>query len=177
MKCSSVFGSNNSDSFVLKNAIFGEIRDHSLRTTLFQEKNFYESSEIVSTLCKKAFARTPVKCFSLLGSNYSDSLVFGNAASGEMKDHSFRTTPFQRKICIGSFELVSTLYKKSSFKSTMQCFSLYGSNNTDSAVFRNAAFGEIKDHSLRKKPIQKKNGIKVLGICLPYVKRYFQEHQ
>ena len=59
----------------------------------------------------------------------------------------------------------------------MQCFSLYGSNNTDSAVFRNAAFGEIKDHSLRKKPIQKKNDIKVLGICLPYVKRYFQEHQ
>ena len=156
VKCSSVFGSNNSDSFLFENAAFGEIRDYSLRTTLFQEKKFYGSFEIVSTLCKKVFARTPVKGFSLLGSNYSDYLVFGNAASGEMKDHSLRTIPFQRKICIGSFELVSTLYKKVVLKAPVQCFSLYGSNKIDSAVFRNAAFGEIKDHSLRKKPIKKK---------------------
>ena len=156
MKCSSVFGSNNSDSFLFENAAFGEIRDYSLRTTLFQEKKFYGSFEIVSTLCKKVFARTPVKGFSLLGSNYSDYLVFGNAASGEMKDHSLRTIPFQRKICIGSFELASTLYKKVVLKAPVQCFSLYGSNKIDSTVFRNAAFGEIKDHSLRKKPIKKK---------------------
>ena len=38
----------------------------------------------------------------------------------------------------------------------MKYFSLYGPNNSDSIVFRNAAFGEIKDHSLRTTPFQKK---------------------
>ena len=78
-----------------------------------------------------------------------------------MTDHSLRTIPFQRKICVGSFELVSTLHKKVVLKAPVQCFSLYRSNASDSAVFRNAAFGEINDHSLKRTPFQKKFVLKV----------------
>ena len=51
-------------------------------------------------------------------------------------------------------------------------------NNSDSVVFENANFGEIKDQSLRTTPIQKKRiEGEVLGMCLPCVKMYFQENQ
>ena len=43
MKCFSLYGLNNSDSIVFVNVAFGEIKDHSLRTTLLQEKEFYGS--------------------------------------------------------------------------------------------------------------------------------------
>ena len=59
----------------------------------------------------------------------------------------------------------------------MKWFSLYRSNNSDSVVFGNATFREIKDHSFRTTPFQKKISIKVLGLCLHYAKRYFQEYQ
>ena len=60
----------------------------------------------------------------------------------------------------------------------MKSFSLRGSNNSDSVVFGYADIAEIKDHSFRMTPFQKKNfAIEVLGMCLPYVKRYVQEHQ
>ena len=56
----------------------------------------------------------------------------------------------------------------------MKCFLLYGSNNTYSVAFGNATFGEIKDHSLKTTPIQNKSfAMEVLGMCLPYVERYF----
>ena len=50
---------------------------------------------------------------------------------------------------------------------------LYESNNSDSVVFENDGFAEIKDHSLRTKPFKKKFTMEVLSLCLPYVKRYF----
>ena len=37
----------------------------------------------------------------------------------------------------------------------MKRFSLYGSNNSDIVVFKNAGFAEIKDYSLRTKSFQK----------------------
>ena len=57
------------------------------------------------------------------------------------------------------------------------CVFVYGSNNSHSVIFGNATFGEIKDHSLKTTPFQKKFAMEVLSLCLPYVKRYFQEHQ
>ena len=49
------------------------------------------------------------------GSNNSDSVVSGNAAFREIKDHSLRMTPFpkkkKKKKDYGSFGLVSTLHK------------------------------------------------------------------
>ena len=61
---------------VLGNAAFGEIKDHSLRTTCFQKKNVFNGSfRYVSTLRKKVFSRALVKYFSFYGSNYSELLV------------------------------------------------------------------------------------------------------
>ena len=70
------------------------------------------------------------------------------------------------------------LHKRVFSRAPVKCFSLYSSNDLDSAVFWNAAFGEIKDHRLKKTPIQKKKMLfEVLGMCLPYIKRYFQEQK
>ena len=103
----------------------------------------------MSTLRKKVFSESPVKCFSLYVSNNSDSVVFDNATFGEIKDHNWRTTPFQkRKICYEGFRHVSTLRRKVFSGAPVKCFSIYGSNNSDSVVFEYVAFGEIKYHSL-----------------------------
>ena len=53
---------------------------------------------------------------------------------------------------------------------------VYGWNDSDSSVFGNAGFGEVKDHSLRTTPL-KKMAMEILGMYSPYVKRYFQENQ
>ena len=86
MKCFPVFGSDNSDSFVFEYAAFGETKDHSLVAMLFQKKSFDGSFRYVSILRKKVFSGAPMKCFSRYGSNDSDSLVFGNAVFGDIKD-------------------------------------------------------------------------------------------
>ena len=171
--------------------LLGDIKDHSLRKTLFLEKismqalrlslpfikSFCWSFRYVPFLWTKFFSRAPVKCFSLYGSNNTDLVVFRNVAFGEIKDHSLRTTLFQDKNFNVSFGIVSTLCKKVFSRAPVKCFSLYGLNNSDSLVFGNATFGEIKNHSLRTRRFQKIFAMNVLGICLSYLKRYFQEHQ
>ena len=73
---------------------------------------------------------------------------------------------------------MSTLRKKKIFSAApVKLFFIYGTNNSDSVVVGKARFSEIKDHSLITTPFQKRFSVKVLGMCLPYVKRYFQEHQ
>ena len=84
----------------------------------------------------------------LYGSNNSDSVVFSNSDFKEIKDHSLRTTPFQKKCCYGSFGFVSTLRKKVFSGAPVKWLSLYGSNKSDSVLFGNADFAEIKDQSL-----------------------------
>ena len=54
---------------------------------------------------------------------------------------------------------------------------IHGSNNSDSVVFRNECFGEIKDHSSTTTYFQKISAMEVLDMSFPYVKRYFQKHQ
>ena len=147
VNCLFIHGSNNWDSVVFHNEGFGDIKDHSFRATPFQKKICYGSFEFVSTFHKKVFSGAPVKCLFLYGSNNSDCVIFGNAAFGETKDHSLRTTPFQTKICHGSCEFVSTLHKEVFSGAPVKCLFLYGLNK------------------------------KFLSLCLPYVKRYFQEHQ
>ena len=110
-----------------------------------------------------------MKCFSLDGSNYSDSIVLGNVAFGEIKDHSLRTTFFQEKKLIWVFETVSTFWEKVFSRAPVKCFSLFHWNKSDSIVFCNAAFGEIKDHSLRTESFLEKFAMEVLGMCLPYL--------
>ena len=120
------------------------------------KKNCYVSFKFVFNLRKKVFSGGPVKCVFLYRSNNSDSVIFGSAAFGEIKDHSLRKTPFQKKIYYGSSDFKSTLPKKIFLGALVNCVFLYGSNNSDSVIFGNAAFGGIKDHSLRTTPFQKK---------------------
>ena len=68
-----------------------------MRNTPFQKKIYYGSSDFKSTLPKKVFLGALVNCVFLYGSNNSDSVIFGNAAFGDIKDYSLRTTPFQPK--------------------------------------------------------------------------------
>ena len=88
--CVFVYGWNNWDFVIFRNAAFGEIKDHSLRTTPFQKKKkYYGRFEFVSTLRKNVFWGAAVKCVFLYGSNNSDFFIFGNAAFGKIKDHSW----------------------------------------------------------------------------------------
>ena len=52
----------------------------------------------MSTLRKKVFLGPSVKFVFLYGSNKTDFVVFGNAALGEIEDHRYRTTPFQKTL-------------------------------------------------------------------------------
>ena len=65
------------------------------RVTVWEQN---KSFVFKSTLRKKVFSGAPVKCFSPYGSNNSDSVVFLDVASGEIKDHSLRTKPCQKKV-------------------------------------------------------------------------------
>ena len=125
VNCLFIHGSNNWDSVVFHNEGFGDIKDHSFRATPFQKKICYGSFEFVSTFHKKVFSGAPVKCLFLYGSNNSDCVISGNAAFGETKDHSLRTTPFQKKICHGSCEFVSTLSKKVFLGAPVKCVFLW----------------------------------------------------
>lgn len=66
----------------------------------------------------------------------------------------------------------------SSFLAKPMKFLFQRSNYSDSLVFGNARWEEIKGHSLTTTAFQKKKfAMEVSGICLPYLKSYFQLHQ
>ena len=163
VKCVFLHGSNNSDSVFLVMSILQWSKITVWERPLFKKQIINGSFEFGSTLHEKVFSGAPVKCFTLYGSNNSDSVVFGDAAFRGIKKHSLRTT---------SFRHVSKLHKKVFSEAPVKCFSLYGSNNLDPVVFGNTTFGEIKDHILKLTPFQKD-----WHLSLPYVKRYFQEQQ
>ena len=145
----------------------------------FNKKKFYGGFEIVSTLCEKLFSKAPVKCFSLNGSHYSDSLVFRNAAFGEIKYHILKKTAFSNKF-YWSFRYMSVLHKKVFSRAPVKWFSLCGSYNSGS-VFPGILLLERSRTTIWKRHIYKKKKKKmlfeVLCMCLPYTKAYFQEHQ
>ena len=106
---------------------------------------------------------------------FSGVLVLERSRTTIWKRHIFRK---KKENAIRSFTHVPPLHKRVFSRAPVKCFSLYSSNDLDSAVFWNAAFGEIKDHRLKKTPIQKRKILfEVLGMCLPYIKRYFQEQK
>ena len=76
----------------------------------------------------------------------------------------------KKKKCFGRFRHVATLRKKVFWRPPVKCFSLSGSNNWDSFPFENAAFGDTKDHTLTIAFFQQRISMKVLRLCLPYVK-------
>ena len=64
----SLYGSNYSDSLVIRNGRFAEIKNSSFRARSFQQKNnCYGSFRYVSFLRIKVFSGAPVRCFSLYG--------------------------------------------------------------------------------------------------------------
>ena len=106
---------------------------------------------------------------------FSGILLLERSRTKIWKRHIFKK---KKENAIRSFTHVPPLHKRVFSRAPVKCFSLYSSNDLDSAVFRNAAFGEIKDHRLKKTTIQKKKMLfEVLGMCLPYIKRYFQEQK
>ena len=169
---------NNSDSVVFENANFGEIKDQSLRTTPIQKKkNWRGSFRYVSALRKNVFSGEPAKYFFLYGSNNSDSVVFLNAPFGKIKDHTFENITFSKKNSFATFRYVFNIRKKEFLGAPVRCL-FYGSNNSDSVVFRNAGFGKMKDGSFENDTFSKSNfAMIVLGMCPAYVKMYFQDHQ
>ena len=82
-----------------------------------------------------------------------------------------------KKNCYGSFWFASTLHKKVFLETPMKCFSLYASNNSDFVVF-GCWFCRDQRSQFENKNFSKINlSVQVSGLCLPYVKRFFQEHQ
>ena len=145
---------------------------------LFKKKICYGSFGFVSTLRKKVFLEAPMKCDFLFMAQITQILLFsGMPVLQRSKITVWEQKLFKKKFFYGSFWFVSTLRKKVFSEAPMKCFFLYGSNNSDFVVFVNTALGEIKDHSLTMTPFEKKFAMEVLSLCLPYVKRYFQEHQ
>ena len=109
----------------------------------------------MSTFRKKVFSGTPVKCVFVYDSNNSDSVGVGNAGFPEIKDHSFKTTRFQKNFCYVSFRYVTILRKKVFSGAPVKYIFLDCANNSDSVVFGNEGFGKVKDHSLTTTHFQK----------------------
>ena len=86
-------------------------------------------------------------------------------------------TRFLKRICYGSFRYVSTLRTKVFWRAPVKYFSICVSNNSDSAAFENAAFGDIQDHSWKKTPFWKKNCFWSFRLVSTLLKTYFQEDQ
>ena len=93
------------------------------------KKICYGTFRYLSTLRKKVLSGALVNCFFLYDSNNSDSAVFGNGGFAEIKDHSFRTTSFQKKFFwCRSFRYFSTLLKGVFSGAPVKCFFLYLKN-------------------------------------------------
>ena len=125
-----------------------------MQTTPFK-KSYQWKFWVCAYLHKRVVSGVPEKCFSLWGSNNSDSVVFGYVDIVEIKGHSFCMTPFQKKTLLLKFKHASAFSKKVCSGAPVKWFSLYDWNNLDFVVLGNAAFREIKDHSLGTSPFQK----------------------
>ena len=112
---------------------------------ILKKEIFYEIFRQMPTLRKKVFSRAPVKCFSIYG---SDSVVLGMLLLENSKITVWYRHLF-KKNCFWSFSCLCTLRKKVFSRVPVKCFSLYSSNTSDSVVFGNADFSEIKDRSWR----------------------------
>ena len=114
--------------------------------------------------------------FSSLGLKFFRFSCFQKCRFGRDQRSKLNNYTFSKKdFCYGSCKYVSTLRKKIFSVAEVKCFRLQGSNYSDFLVFGNASLGKIKGHSLTTIPFQKifLVGMKVSGMCLPYVKRLF----
>ena len=131
----------------------------------------------MSTLRKNVFSGPSVKFVFFYGSINTDSVVFGSAAFWEIEGHRHRATSFQKKKFYGSFGFVSILRKKVFLGAPVKCFSLYGSNNSDSVAFGKPVLQRSKITVSERQLFKETFAMKVLGMGLSCLKRYLQEHQ
>ena len=129
VKCFCLYGSVSQILFFFQECGFWRGQRSHFENDSFSKKNFNASFEIVFTLCEKVFSREPVKSFSTYGSNYSGSLVFGNAAFGDIKDHSLRMRSFEKIFTMDVLDMCLSYGKKVFSGAPVKCFSHYGSNN------------------------------------------------
>ena len=83
---------------------------------------------------------------------------------------------FKKKF-YGSFGFVSILRKKVFLGAPVKCFSLYGSNNSDSVAFGKPVLQRSKITVSERQLFKETFAMKVLGMGLSCLKRYLQEHQ
>ena len=133
---------------------------------IFKKSFYYGTIRYVSKLHKTVFSGGQVKCVFLYGSNNSGSACSGMTVWHKSKITVWEGHLFKQKFIYGSFGFVSTLRKKVFSGAPVKWIFLYGLNNSDSVVFGNAAFGEIKDHSVRTTPFQKRFLLEKFWICV-----------
>ena len=155
MKCFSHYGSNNSNSAVFGNAILGKTKGHNLRTTPFLKTISMEVSGMCLPYVKRYFQEHQLSLFFFMAQitqilSFSIMPILQRSKITLWEQHLFKN-----KIINRSFGFVSILCKKVFSEASVKCFSLHGSNNSDSVAFQNADFGEIKDHSFRTTPFRK----------------------
>ena len=155
MKWFSLYESNNSDSVLLENDGFAEIKDYSFRTTPFQKKIVVEVSSLCLPYVKRYFQAHRWSAFLFMAQITQILLFSGMPVLQRSKITVWEWKLFKNKFIYGSFWFVSTLRKKIFPGAPMKYFSLYGSKIWDIVVFDNAGFAEIKYHSLRVKSFQK----------------------
>ena len=123
---------------------------------LFKKIFCYESFGYVSTLRKKAFSGAPVKCYFLCVSQITKIILcFGMPVLEKSEITVWKRHHFKKEFYCRNFRYMSPLRKKVILGALVECFLLYDSKNSDSVVFENAGFPEIKDHCLRTTPFQK----------------------
>ena len=101
---------------------------------LFKEKLCCGSFRYVSNLRKKVFSGAPVMCDFLMTQITQIPLFSVMSIWQRSKITVWGRHIFLKKNCYGSFRYVSTLCGKVFSGAPVKCFSLYGSNNSDSVV-------------------------------------------
>ena len=156
MKCFSHYGSNNSNSAVFGNAILGETKDHNLRTTPFPKRISMEVSSLCLPYVKRYFQEHQLS-ESFFMAQITQILLFSVIRTSKRSRITvWELHLFKIKSCYGSFGFVSILRKKVLSGAPVKWLSLYGSNKSDSVLFGNADFTEIKDQSLSTMDFLKK---------------------
>ena len=88
---------------------------------------------------------------------------------------------FKRYFFYGSFRYLSSFCSKVFSGAPVKCFPLYHSKYWGFVVFKNSPLWERSKLTVWEQRLFKKKkkiiDMDVLGMCLSYVKRYFQEHE
>ena len=124
------------------------------------------------------FSAAPVNCLFIHGSNNWDSVVFHNEGFGDIKDRSFRATPFQKKKFAMEVLSLCVPFIKRYFQEHQLSAFFFMAQITQIVLFPGMLLLERPKITVWERHLfKKKFAMEVVSLCLPYIKRYFQEHQ